>query len=580
MTEAYEGEQFTPVSNGGDKPVFGDPMIRHTDESGVERTLFIPRGASQSPASSTSAPTNAAPDIFTAAGTVAPLNVPLSLNEVADAGFGDAVSAGIDSTGRRRGHVALIVIIAVFLALLVCAVGGFFTARWYFQDKAAPGVTFAGAGVAGKNSQQLSVLVSDAVAKSTVTVSDGNGRTVNATLKDLGVTVDVQQTVRNLLAAKSGNDVARVNPFSRANVGLATTTDQLALSNYLTGQFVTRNDRAMASNITYNATSGNFTVVPGKDGRAPTASSVGAAVDTLIAKPGTAVKASIQYQNVQMPITVAAAQKVADQANQRVASPITFKNGNAATFTIPASQVASWITTTVDPSKGTIALAYDQQAISSYLTKELPLHLNQTMVSQQDVVDKNGTVLVTTVPGVDGVAIKNTGAVPNQVFNALNNGQPANITVQADVTKFDVKKTQADTRIVVDRAKQTATVYDKNNNVLKVFNVCTGRPGSDETNLGTYFIYLRYDTQDMRGLNDNGTPYLSPGVKWVSYFNGGEGFHTALWNYSGIARGDPTNNGSHGCVNMYEQDAKWIFDHCPKGTVVQVVGAQPTGPVR
>ena len=90
----------------------------------------------------------------------------------------------------------------------------------------------------------------------------------------------------------------------------------------------------------------------------------------------------------------------------------------------------------------------------------------------------------------------------------------------------------------------------------------------------------RDGTQNVTGLNDDGSRYLSKGVKWVSYFYGGEGFHTASWNNYGIAHGDPAHYGSHGCVNMYEADSKWIYDNCPEGTIVQVVGAMPSGPVR
>lgn len=134
-------------------------------------------------------------------------------------------------------------------------------------------------------------------------------------------------------------------------------------------------------------------------------------------------------------------------------------------------------------------------------------------------------------------------------------------------------------RIVVDRASQTATVY-QNDQAVRTFPVCTGTAGKHETDLGTYYIYLKYNVQDMTGLNDDGSRYLSKGVKWVGYFNGGEGFHTASWNGYGIAHGDPVHYGSHGCVNMYEADAKWIYDNCPEGTVVQVVGAMPSGAVR
>ena len=86
--------------------------------------------------------------------------------------------------------------------------------------------------------------------------------------------------------------------------------------------------------------------------------------------------------------------------------------------------------------------------------------------------------------------------------------------------------------------------------------MCTGTTGKHETDLGTFYIYLKYQIQDMTGLNDDGSRYLSRGVKWVSYFYGGEGFHTASWNNYGIAHGDPAHYGSHGCVNMYEADSR------------------------
>lgn len=134
-------------------------------------------------------------------------------------------------------------------------------------------------------------------------------------------------------------------------------------------------------------------------------------------------------------------------------------------------------------------------------------------------------------------------------------------------------------RVVVNKTDQTISVY-KDDQLLKTFPVCSGSNGYYETPNGTYFIYLRYRVQDMRGFNRNGSRYFLPGITWVSYFNGGISFHTALWNNVGIAQGYPAKYGSHGCINMYEQDAKWVFDNCPRGTVVEVVGEQPDGPVR
>lgn len=83
---------------------------------------------------------------------------------------------------------------------------------------------------------------------------------------------------------------------------------------------------------------------------------------------------------------------------------------------------------------------------------------------------------------------------------------------------------------MVDRSKQTATVYN-NDQVVQTFNVCTGKTGKHETTPGNYFIYLKYQVQDMRGTNDDGSQYLTKGVKWISYFNGGQA------SYGGLERG-------------------------------------------
>ena len=74
-----------------------------------------------------------------------------------------------------------------------------------------------------------------------------------------------------------------------------------------------------------------------------------------------------------------------------------------------------------------------------------------------------------------------------------------------------------------------------------------------------------------------GPGYVTPDVKWVSYFNDGDAFHGAPWNLTGIATGTPR---SHGCANMTVADAQWIYDFAPLGTKVVVIGTTPSGAVR
>lgn len=509
--------------------------------------------------------------------TLSGMEIPLYA--ISDAGNGNAddeMATALRPPHKRPWLRILLIVLAV---LAVAAVAGFFTARWYYQDKAAPGVMFAGASVAGQNSEQLAATVKSAVENTKITVTDSQGNAVTASLKDLGVNVNQKQTVSALIAAKDSNPFVRINPFSKQNVKLSATADKLALSQYLTGKLIPNDSQAIASTIAYDQTSQKFTVTVGRGGQEPVTDSVVKAIDQALDTPGTTRTASITYTQTDMPISEAAATTAADQANAGLGLSITINNGDATTYKIPVATIASWTVTTADPAKGTIAVSYNKQAISDYMNGELGNHLNQTKTNQVDLVDTSGNVIMTKTKGVNGVTIKDTATVADQVYSALSANRSATLTVASDVTKFDTQQQTVTWKIVVDRSKQTATVYN-NDQVVQTFNVCTGKTGKHETTPGNYFIYLKYQVQDMRGTNDDGSQYLSPGVKWVSYFNGGQGFHTASWNAAGIASGDPTGHGSHGCVNMNEADAKWIYDNCPDGTLVQVVGAQPTAPVR
>ncbi|WP_288271919.1 L,D-transpeptidase [uncultured Bifidobacterium sp.] len=549
---------------------------------------FVPRYGAGSPSMANSdripAQPDAPGDVWKGIGGMEPNDDTLSgmeipLYTVADGGAADTNAETAQTLRPPHKRVWLIVLLSILGVIVVAAVAGFFTARWYYQDKAAPGITFAGVSVAGQNRAQLADTVKQAVNATKIAVTDQQGNTVTASLKDLGVTVNEQQTVSELVSAKNANPFMRINPFAKQSVKLAATTDKLALSEYLTGKLITPDQQAIASTISYDDASSKFVVNAGRGGQTPVIDTVTKAVDQAIDQPGSVRTASVSYTQTDMPISEAAAAQAADQANAGLALTVTVNNGDVTTYKIPAATIASWTTTTADPAKGTIAVSYNKQAINEYMAGELGQHLNQTKTNQVDLVDASGNVIMTKTKGVNGVAIKDTATVADQVYSALSGNRSATLTVASDVTKFDTEQQKVTWKIVVDRSKQTATVYN-NDQVVQTFNVCTGKTGKHETTPGNYFIYLKYKVQDMRGSNDDGSQYLTPGVKWISYFNGGQGFHTANWNASGIASGDPTGHGSHGCVNMNEADAKWIYDNCPEGTLVQVVGAQPTSPVR
>jgi LysM repeat protein len=76
---------------------------------------------------------------------------------------------------------------------------------------------------------------------------------------------------------------------------------------------------------------------------------------------------------------------------------------------------------------------------------------------------------------------------------------------------------------------------------------------------GEYRIYSRYPAQTM-----SGPGYYLPNVEWVQYFYQGYALHGAYWHSNW---GRPM---SHGCVNLRNEDAKWLYDFGEIGTPVHV----------
>jgi len=67
-------------------------------------------------------------------------------------------------------------------------------------------------------------------------------------------------------------------------------------------------------------------------------------------------------------------------------------------------------------------------------------------------------------------------------------------------------------------------------------------------------VYLKRPSQHMAGGDlAAGDDYDLPGVPWVSFFNGGMAIHGTYWH------NDYGTPWSHGCLNVSNADAKWVY---------------------
>lgn len=142
----------------------------------------------------------------------------------------------------------------------------------------------------------------------------------------------------------------------------------------------------------------------------------------------------------------------------------------------------------------------------------------------------------------------------------------------------DFSSPNGDPWLRVDLSTQTVSAY-RGSTLVRTMNAATGARTADKhTDNGVFYVNIKNTVQTMHGYNPDGSlEYETPNVQWISYFNGGEGFHAAPWNTWNIARGVPS---SHGCVNMSISNAKWVYDFAPLGTKVEVIGSTPGGAVR
>jgi lipoprotein-anchoring transpeptidase ErfK/SrfK len=109
--------------------------------------------------------------------------------------------------------------------------------------------------------------------------------------------------------------------------------------------------------------------------------------------------------------------------------------------------------------------------------------------------------------------------------------------------------------IDVDLTAQQLTAYEGSRPVYSAL-VSTGLPQTP-TVVGQFRIWVKFVHDDMEGPG-----YYLPDVPYVMYFYRGYGLHGTYWHNN---FGTPM---SHGCVNLSNENAEWLFNWASVGTKV------------
>jgi hypothetical protein len=112
-----------------------------------------------------------------------------------------------------------------------------------------------------------------------------------------------------------------------------------------------------------------------------------------------------------------------------------------------------------------------------------------------------------------------------------------------------------------DSGPQSLTLWHNGHNVI----TSPGNTGvaAAPTDLGTFPVFEHLPVTTMSGTNPGGSHYSDPGIKWVSYFNGGDAVHA----FNRATFGTPQ---SVGCVELPAAAAARVYPYMPIGTLVTI----------
>lgn len=458
--------------------------------------------------------------------------------------------------------------IAALVAVLILAICGYI-AYFALGNKALPGTYVGSTNVSGLTEQEIQQRLDLGAKRYTVNITGDGITATKAKLTDMGYSLDSQRVAKQALAA---NDVwwkYFTVPFSKNSVQPNLTIDEKKAADFAK-QLTANNEKAVAPvDPCLEFADSAFVIKAGKDG-------IGVDVAKL-KQPATQLVATLQNVDYQAKIEKIAPLLKEEQlkeqqtlANKLIAPEVTVTYKDATVTATPAEKSA-WINLT--GAKPTIDSAQVQKWVQ---TKGDTFKVEGTTGLRY--VDSSGKVLLVKQEAVADVTVNNVPAVTKDILATLKSGSAAKaeFTTTTAEPKWENKKIAAGAEKLVYPAAEGEhwAEVDVSNNWVRLWNGATSAgffemvPGAPNTptRKGTFKVWTQVRSQTMKG-----DDFELPNVRWVSYFDRGIGFHSAYWRHN-FGPSVSRYSGSHGCINMREQDAKQVYDFLKVGSTVVVHG--------
>lgn len=464
-------------------------------------------------------------------------------------------------------------ILAAVAAVVVILGGSSVAYASYYDDRAIPGTQVAGKSVSGMTTKEISEAVQKRFEefKTSITV---DGKDHELSLAQLGVTVDEDATASAAMA-QSATVWSRIQGlFSATDVPLSVEVNQDKLVEFTDSLIAELGDQVKNAAVKFDEEAEEFVAVPAVEGHGIDTQAISnyvlATAKALNSEPGS-FESSVEAPK----ITTERAQQVADKANEMINIPVVISTGNRE-IVPEVNERAGWVTIEADDQQMQDP-AFNDPAAREWLVNTAA-STNDEPVEGVHNVNTRGDVVSTADEGSPGYTVNNMEAIADALVESLKAGKPYEGLLTYDETpqKFSTRviapgaeslayqAAPGEKWVDINLSNSTVTAFEGATVVRGPVPMVPGAPGL-ETVTGKFRIYLKYESQTMRGQNLDGSRYETPDVPWVTYFDGSYAFHGAPWR-SSFGWSGP--GGSHGCVNMPVSEAKWLYDWGEIGNVV------------
>lgn len=471
------------------------------------------------------------------------------------------------SSKIRRIDLWSIVLLAALVIIMVASAMAVGSA---YEGKPGRSVTSGGVLVAGLDRKAYDSKIKKAFNTASIRL---DGVDDDVRLADLGVSINYDKSWKAAVNGK--NRLTRGIRLFTDDEPLSWSLDKRKMNAKLVDLLVPADQRVVEPSTRFNDSTGHFEVIAGKTGKTPDSSTVETTIRKTMSSLTNTNKptAKVKLVNSKPTVSTSEASKVLQYMDKNASITRTITINGVGELPVDASMIAPAISFT--RSGGIVKARIDPGKLRDSIVTEINAKYGKQMVPQITMMTPDGKTRVNDLQyGHDGKAVDADSIDARMLAFRILEGVGWNGTAIMKTVPMEHQYKNApgnfgvangDPWLKVDLSAQKAYAY-KGTTLVNSFDVATGKPGH-RTYTGVYYVNVKYSTQTMRGED-----YVTPNVRWISYFNGGEGFHAAPWNLGNISAGIPS---SHGCVNMRPADAKWVYDFAPIGTKVEVVGSSP-----